>query len=156
MVRDLSPLPPRWLQWASGLVLIAASCAQPLATAATAPQIPAGEARIWFYRGYEPPGRRAVIGTMTPTIAVNGADIGPAADESAFYRDVPPGHYDVSIHAVPSYRSARFDLAAGQQAYVKIILIARCNDCKSSSQPSGFSALLVSPQTAETEVPGLR
>jgi hypothetical protein len=148
--------PRKWFRLASGLLLIATGCAQPLATAVTAPQIPAGQARIWFYRGYEDPGSNAKIGTTTPTIAINGADIGPAADGSVFYRDVPAGHYDISIHAVPSYGSPRFELATGQQAYVKIILNRRCNDCGSmASQPTGFSARLVSPQVAETDVPSL-
>jgi hypothetical protein len=48
-------IPRRWLQWASGLTLMAVGCAEPAATApATAPLIPSGEARVWFYRPWEP------------------------------------------------------------------------------------------------------
>jgi hypothetical protein len=70
MARDPAPQPPRWLRWASGLLLIAAGSVQPLATAVAAPQTPAGEARIWFYRGDEPTTGNS--GTAIPTLAANG------------------------------------------------------------------------------------
>jgi hypothetical protein len=39
-----------------------------------------------------------------------------------FYRDVPPGHYDITIpNRFGSNGSAHFDLAAGQQAFVKLV-----------------------------------
>ena len=63
--------PRKWFQRASSLLLIAASCAQPLMTAA-APQIPAGGARIWFWRGYEPLFNYS--DTPISTIPVNGID----------------------------------------------------------------------------------
>jgi hypothetical protein len=44
-----------WLFCASGLLLIAAGCAQPTATVpVVAPPIPSGQARVWFYRPWEP------------------------------------------------------------------------------------------------------
>jgi hypothetical protein len=117
MASRLTPRSRRWLQWVSGLLLIAAGCAQPLAMAAAAPQIPAGEARIWFYQGYETNHRYSPA--LIPTVVANGNYIGPAPPRTVFYRDVPPGHYDITI---PNgfgfnYGSAHFDLAAGQQAF---------------------------------------
>ena len=53
MTRDSAPRPRRWLLWASGLMLIAAGCADPPAmpqVPAAAPPVLAGQARIWFYR----------------------------------------------------------------------------------------------------------
>jgi hypothetical protein len=155
MVRDLTPRPPRWLQRASGLVLIAAGCAQLSVTALAAPQIPSGAARIWFYQGYESP-----VGyspASTPTIFANGSYVGTPPPGSVFYRDVPPGHYDITI---PNrfdfkYQSAHFDLAAGQQAYVKIILNRESINGIRWPPSSGFGALLVPEQVAEAEVPSL-
>src|SRR5690348_583230 len=95
MARRLSPRSRRWLQWASGLLLIAAGGAQPLAMAAAAPQIPAGEARIWFYQYYET--NHAYSPALIPTVVANGAYVGPAPPRTVFYRDVPPGHYDITI-----------------------------------------------------------
>jgi hypothetical protein len=79
---------------ASGLVLIAAGCVQPVAAIA-APQIAPGEARIWFYRGYEPAINYS--STSIPTIAANGTYVGRASLGSVFYRDVPAGRYDIAI-----------------------------------------------------------
>jgi hypothetical protein len=105
-----------------GLLLIAAACTQPLVTAAAAPQIPAGAARIWFYQGYEPPGRQSYTSALIPTIVANGTYIGQAPPGTVFYRDVPPGHYDITIpNPFGSNGFAHFDLAAGQQAFVKLV-----------------------------------
>ncbi|MGA7260017.1 MAG: hypothetical protein WBX30_03835, partial [Stellaceae bacterium] len=54
---------------AQGVLLVAmAGCAQQAVTAAVSiPPIPAGEARIWFYRDYEP-----YAGKGLPAIAANG------------------------------------------------------------------------------------
>jgi hypothetical protein len=146
--------PPRWLRWASGLLLIAAGCAQPLVTAAAAPQIPAGAARIWFYKGYEPPGYLAQA-TLIPTIVANGAYVGQAPPGTVFYRDVPPGHYDITIPDSFGFNgSAHFDLAAGQQAFVKIVFWKTGHDSP-RAQTQGFSARLVSRQTAVAEIPSL-
>jgi hypothetical protein len=146
--------PPRSFRWAGGLLLIAASCAQPLVTAAAATQIPAGAARIWFYQGYEPPGRAAQA-TSIPIVAVNGTYVGQAPPGTVFYRDVPPGHYDITIPDSFGFnRSAHFDLAAGQQAFVKLVFWKAGHDSP-QAQAQGFNALLVSRQTAEAEVPSL-
>jgi hypothetical protein len=155
MVRDLTPRPPRWLQWASGLVLIAAGCAQPLAAIA-APQIAPGEARIWFYRGYEPAINYS--SASIPTIAANGTDVGPASFGNVFYRDVPPGRYNITIPNPGGfqyqYQSTNFGLLPGQQAFVKIVLY-RGNNSKPWQQWSGFGALLVPEELAQAEVPSL-
>jgi hypothetical protein len=50
--------PRRWLQWASGLLLIGAGCAELRATAQVAatthPRSRRAQARVWFYRPLEP------------------------------------------------------------------------------------------------------
>jgi hypothetical protein len=82
----------RWLRWASGLLLIAAGCAEPLATVpVAAPLVPVGQARIWFYRPYEPSESLNLA-----NINVNGNLFGAVANGSAIYRDVPPGHYHIA------------------------------------------------------------
>jgi hypothetical protein len=48
-------VPRRWLPWVGGLLLIVAACAEPPVTApAAAPPLPPGQARVWFYRPWEP------------------------------------------------------------------------------------------------------
>jgi hypothetical protein len=135
--------------------LVAAGCGQPLAMAIAAPQPPPGKARIWFYRGYEPP-----VGyspASIPTIAANGTYVGPAPSGSAFYRDVPAGRYDITIPNPAGFRyeAASFELLPGQQAFVKIILNRTNINGIRSPQRSGFGALLVPEQVAEAEIPNL-
>ena len=153
MVRDLTPRPPRWLQWASGLVLIAAGCAQLSVTAVAAPQIPAGAARIWFYQYEVCVACRALI----PTIVANGTDIGQAPPGTVFHRDVSPGHYDITVPNRFGFNygsGAHFDLAAGQQAFVKIVYFGGSYH-QPWQQTAGFGALLVPEQVAEAEIPSL-
>jgi len=110
-----------WAKWASGLLLIAAGCTQPPATAqlpAAAPPVPASQARIWFYRDWEPSESLNLA-----NIDVNGSYFGSVANGGVFYRDVSPGHY----HIAPQSYGQDFnqdkdvDLAAGQQVYCKIV-----------------------------------
>ena len=104
---------------AGALLLSTANCAQPAITGSVAiPPVPAGEARIWVYRDYEP-----YTGKGLPAVAANGGYIGRAELGGAFYRDVAPGHYHVTVETfgVDVNQAADFDLAAGRAAYVKIV-----------------------------------
>ena len=105
---------------ATGVLLLStANCAQPAITGSVAiPPVPAGEARIWVYRNYEP-----YTGKGLPAVAANGGYIGRAELGGAFYRDVAPGHYHVTVETfgVDVNQAADFDLAAGRAAYVKIV-----------------------------------
>ena len=121
MARVSAPRSRKWLRWTSGLLLIAAGCAgqpDPTVAPAAAPPVPQGQARIWFYRVWEPSESLNLA-----NIDVNGAYFGTVANGGAFYRDVAPGHY----HIAPVTYNRDFnqnrdvDLAPGQQAYVKIL-----------------------------------
>src|SRR5438270_6915955 len=110
-----------WLMGiAQGVLLVAmAGCAQqPVTAAVSIPPIPAGEARIWIYRDYEP-----YAGKGLPAVAANGAYVGQAELGGAFYRDVPPGHYRITVETfgVDVNQVADLDVAAGRAAYVKIV-----------------------------------
>jgi len=115
----MSPLRQIPTATASILLLAAASCAEPPATASVAiPPLPGGDARVWFYRDagpYEAQDR--------PYIRMNEQIVGISEPRGAFYRDVAPGHYHVTVD---SYRrdfnqTRDVDLAAGQQVYFKIV-----------------------------------
>jgi Protein of unknown function (DUF2846) len=112
--------PQRRLKWASGLLLITAGCVEPPDTAqlpAAAPPVPAGQARIWFYRDWEPSESLNLA-----NIDLNGGYFGSIANGGVFYRDVSPGHY----HIAPQSYGQDFsqdkdvDLAAGQQVYCSV------------------------------------
>jgi hypothetical protein len=75
------------------LLLTAAACASPPPTASVSlPLIPAGEARVWFYR---PAG--AYDSLNTPYIRMNDAIVGISLPNGASYRDVPAGQYHIAV-----------------------------------------------------------
>ena len=117
---------PLWRPAASILLLVAASCAQPPTTASVAlPPIPPHQARVWIYRDIEP----HATNQTTPYVRLNGAITGVAEEGGVFYRDVPPGHYQIMIDGGGMSPSPSRDVAlvAGEQVYVKIGLGASWN-----------------------------
>jgi hypothetical protein len=112
----------RLLDGGAGLLLLAAtSCAQLPPTAAVAvPPIPAGEARVWFYRDGGP-----YDAQTTPYVRMNDAIVGLSEPNGAFYRDVLPGQYHVTVdsYGMDFNQSREVYLAAGQQAYFKIVAL---------------------------------
>jgi hypothetical protein len=76
-----------------------------------------GTARIWIYRTFEPS-----ITLATPYIRINGAIVAVAWLGRAFYRDVPPGAYQITTDSPGRdvNQFAHVVLAAGQTVYIKI------------------------------------
>jgi hypothetical protein len=138
---------------AAGMLLLAiAGCAQPSATSAvTIPPVSAGVARIWVYRDYEP-----YAGRGLPAVAANGGYIGASQLGGAFYRDVTPGHYHMTVETwgIDSNQSADVNLAAGQTAYIKIVSLPSWVEQgnRASYERPTFYAWLIPPQIAEADV----
>jgi hypothetical protein len=112
---------PRRLHWcAASLLLLLTGCSQvPPTNAAVIPPIPTGGARIWIYRNDGPSESHE-----RPYLRINGQIAGISEPNGAFYRDLPPGHYTVSVdsYGVPyPNQFAQFDLGAGQEAFVKVL-----------------------------------
>ena len=153
MRRDPTPQPPRSMLWASGLLLIAAGCAEPPATAqvaVAAPPVQAGQARIWFYRSLEPYGSLNLA-----RIDMNGSYVG--ANGSAFNRDDPPGHYHIAPESFGRdvNQDANVDLTPGQQVYIKIVSLeswgTSVSSCKNCVRDA-FYAWLIPPDVAQVEI----
>lgn len=120
MTRNATPL-SSWLVRTGQIALLVATagCAQPAPTASVAvPPVPAGEGRIWVYRNYEP-----YTGKGLPTVGMNGGIVGVAELGGAFYRNVPPGHYAVSVESTGRdlNQVASLDVSPGQEAFVRIV-----------------------------------
>jgi uncharacterized protein DUF2846 len=105
---------------AAAVLLAAANCAQlPPTSSVAIPRIPAGEARLWFYRDGGPRDAQ-----QRPYLRLNGQIAGISEPNGTFYRDVSPGHYTVTVD---SYLSGFFNqfadisLAAGQEVYIKVL-----------------------------------
>ena len=146
-----------WLQRAAGctLVLMLAGCAAPAARQAAgvaASPVPAGAARIWFYREFEPS-----VSLNLANVSLNGvlaASVQP--DGSAMYRDVAPGHYHVTVESVGRdiNQDKDVDLAPGQEAFVKILALAgwEAGFGRGTYQRDTFYVSLVPPQVARAEL----
>jgi hypothetical protein len=88
-----------------------------------------------------------------PTIVADRTYVEPAPPGTVFYRDVPAGHYDITIPNPSDFdgSSAHFDLMAGQQAFVKVVFWKTGHDAP-RTHTQGFSALLVPEQVAQAEL----
>ena len=112
---------PRRLHWcAASLLLLLTGCSQvPPTSAAVIPTISADGARIWIYRN-----DGSSDSHERPYLRLNDQIAGISEPNGAFYRDLPPGHYTVSVdsYGVPyPNQFALLDLGAGQEAFVKVL-----------------------------------
>jgi hypothetical protein len=113
---------------------------------------PAGDARIWIYRTFDPS-----VTLQTPYVRINGAIVGVARLGDAFYRDVRPGNYLVTADSRGSApdQFARLSLAAGQIVYVKVAAdnwwTPLCRWCRVDT----FYTLLIGPPLARAEMASL-
>jgi hypothetical protein len=105
-----------------GPVLLAmVSCTSlPPTVSVAIPPIPAGEARVWFYRDWGP---YDALGT--PYLRINEAIVGVSEPGGAFYRDVAPGQYHVTVDNYLSEpdQFRYVYLFPGQQAYFMIVSV---------------------------------
>lgn len=135
---------------ARALLLAAASCAQlPPTSAVAIPPIPAGEARLWIYRNDGPNDPQA-----TPYVRLNGQVAGVSEANGAFYRDVAPGHYLVSVDSYGRdvYQFAETDLTAGQVAYVLVQSLRKVSGGESGASRDIFYTRLLPVETARAAV----
>jgi uncharacterized protein (DUF2141 family) len=103
----------------SVLLLAAASCTPPPTTASVSiPALPPQQGRIWFYREVD----TADVNTTTPYVRLNGAIAGVPDPGGAFYRDVPPGTYRITVDSEGNSPRPTQEVAliAGQQIYARI------------------------------------
>jgi Protein of unknown function (DUF2846) len=139
----------KWLSSAVALLLVAGGCAE---RAPVQVPVPAGQARIWFYRNWLPSESLNLA-----NIEMNGVYVGSVENGGVFYRDVMPGTY----HIAPESWARDFNqdtnvaLVPGQQAYVKILDLTSWATSVSVSriiQRDSFYAWLIPPQLAQAEI----
>jgi hypothetical protein len=143
-----------WLQRVAGcaVLVVLAGCAGAPAAPVVASPVAAGAARIWFYRDYEPS-----VSLNLANVALNGASAGYVQpDGSPLYRDVSPGHYRITVESPGTdvNQSKDVDLAAGQEAFVKILALSSWESGgeQTTYQRDTFYVSLVSSQVARAEL----
>src|SRR5712691_2529876 len=137
---------------AIALLLAAASCTQlPPTSAVVIPPIPPGAARLWFYRDYEPSETLA-----RPYVRLNEQVAGISEPGGAFYRDVAPAHYSITVDSAGRdvNQFAEVDLAAGAQAYAKVLSLRSWldDDCMAWGGCDTFYVRLMRPEAARPEI----
>jgi hypothetical protein len=145
-------IPILWFSIVAASVPAVTGCALTAPTAAAPiPPILPGEGRIWVYRTYEPYADHGL-----PAVFANGGTIGWSQLGGVFYRDLPPGHYHVTVQSigVDFNQSSNVDLAAGQQAYIRIVSLPSWVEggFRRSYQRPTYYAWLIPPQVAAAEV----
>lgn len=141
-----------WVNWTSLILMLSATaCAIPPTPPVAAP--PPGQARIWFYRVWDPS-----ESLNAANIDVNGVYAGSVEPGGAFYRDVAPGVY----HIVPQNRyfdyNQNTDVAVvpGEQVFVSVLDLASWANAVSGGQwfvhRDAWYARLVPPQYALAQI----
>jgi hypothetical protein len=89
---------------------------------------PPGYARIWIYRYDEP-----YVSLATPYVRFNGQIVGVSEPGGAFYRDVSPGEYYVTVDSEGTdiNQFAHVAVVAGQPVYIEVE-VSKFWDCMGS------------------------
>jgi hypothetical protein len=145
--------PSCWLRrCAAGLLLLLIGCGHlPPTSSVVIPPVPAGAARIWIYRD-----GGVYDGLERPYLRLNGQVAGISEPNGAFYRDVPPGHYTVSVdsYGVPyPNQFGQVDLGAGQVAFVKVLTMReRVGGGDVVASRALYFTQLVAPEAAQAAI----
>jgi Protein of unknown function (DUF2846) len=133
------------------LMLSAAACATAPAPQVAAP--PPGQARIWFYRLWNPS-----ESLNAANIDVNGVYFGSVEPGGAFYRDVAPGVYQIAPQNkyLDYNQNTNVAVVSGQQVFIAVLDLSSWATAVSGAQWSvhrdAWYARLVPPQYALAEI----
>jgi len=119
----------------AAILLLVTACAELPKTASVGiPPIPAGAARVWFYRPID-----AYDSMATPFIRMNDAIVATSMPNGASYRDVPAGQYHITVDSYGKDFNQDKDvqLAAGQELFVEIVSLRSWVPTGSGGDESG-------------------
>ena len=114
--------------------------------------MPAGEARIFFYRDYEPYDSLA-----RPWIYLNNQRVGMSVPGGVYYRDVTPGTYRIKVDSEGLYwhQFKTVTLAAGDTAYAKIESLRSWDESEQFDHDT-FVVEVIGPPAAARQIADLR
>lgn len=123
--------------------------------AAQLPPVPAGEARIFFYRWLEP------YETLSWTpVYLNNQEVGVSQPGAVLYRDVPPGQYTIKVRSEGPFPNQfkTVTVAAGQVIYARIESLKSWSPCTKFGDRCGdtFVVEIINPPEARNEMQTLR
>lgn len=125
--------------------------------AAGLPPVPPGQAQIFLYRWLEP-----YVSLAATTAFLNGTPVGLTQSGTAFYRDVPPGQYTISVTSQGVYPNQfkTVTVRAGQIVYARIGSITTWIPCGGGGSIGGGEAdcgntyvvEIIDPAVAQSEL----
>jgi len=121
--------------------------------AATVPPVPPDQGRVYFYRDYEP-----YESLSRPPLYLNGATVGTSIPGGVFYRDVPPGTYEIKVLSLGLYPNQfkTVSVRPGDTYYAKIESLrawsGNDNGDLSSFVSDTFVVVLIDPDQARNEL----
>lgn len=123
------------------------------AVAAQVPKLAPNQARIFFYRDYEPYESRG-----RPYIRLNGTAELVSELGGVSYRDVAPGQYLISVDSTGTYpnQDKNVTLSAGDVLYVKIESNRAYNEGFVNPGPDTFIVVIIDPAQGKREVEARR
>jgi hypothetical protein len=131
-----------------GILQLPGCASEPTVTAehAQIPPIPAGLARVWVVRQFEPG-----LGVQwTPMTYINGQPFGSSYAGTAFFRDLPPGTYNFTVESCTTdfNQNQTLRLTSGMRADLEVQVLNSipawgCYD------PNTFYIRLIPPEWAQ-------
>lgn len=156
MTTSLDRIRLKHVMAAAALLALAGCAPQPQVAQAPPGPLAAGQARIWFYRDYEPS-----VSRNSANVDLNGARVAtiPAVG-TPVYRDVPAGHYLIAAESwgTDINQARTVDLGPGQEVFAKILsdnTWASYGD-KTSFQRDTYYIWLIPPDQARAQIAGNR
>jgi hypothetical protein len=134
----------------SALSLLSCTTAQCERPGATAP--PAGLARFYFFRS------ASVYDSQQWTaVSLNRQKVGDSAPGSVFYRDVPPGRYQIEVRSDKLYPNQfrTVVVAPGSTTYVAVQNLPNWGQSGWQTQGTTFTVSIVDPTLAVPEIAAL-
>jgi hypothetical protein len=134
-------------------VLALVSCGtEHYARPGTEPPVAAGMARLYFFRDQAPNDPQDWT-----TVSLNGRKVGDSAPGTVFYRDVPPGRYEVSVRSDLLYpdQFKTVTVASGDVVYAKIASLPHWGATGWGSIATTFVVVIVNPALAQRALAGL-
>ncbi len=143
---------PRWLAVLALGVLALVSCStERLGRPGSEPPPATGTARLYFYREFTPYGS-----PVWTAVSLNGRRVGDSAPGTVFYRDVPPGTYEIEVRSEKLYPNQFKTIAVqpGSTTFVKIQEQPHWGQGR-SWQGTTFVVLIVDPALGARETAAL-
>lgn len=123
-------------------------------SAAQAPPLPPGMARVWILR------QRNVeyqnFATADPAVFADNIDLGHIAEGTVFYHDLPPGthRFRVQPYGTPTHLVDTVLLGPGVTAFLQVLAVPNW-EVGSTYSGISFQVLTMVPQDAEAAIPTL-